>query len=211
MIYSGHATIKHISLFQALPTVTGQVLEAVAAGFADLIFVYRHPLDSLLSNWIWWRAYIRHNTFLAAISRDYKNTDNLCADLEENFVEFKAFAEGDPDFFAALADRIGPVFGAGSRRFLSFSEFVEETFLFLQSDTLPLRLEDFMIDPYKEFSKIAEVMSVELNLTRLHLAPPRTKPYRYLAIKEKVPRFKNYINGLDAETKRQIEKIGYAL
>jgi hypothetical protein len=66
-----------------------------------------------------------------------------------------------------------------------------------------------MIDPLKEFSKIVEVMSVDLDLSRLRVAPPTTKPYRYLAVKEKVPRFRNFINELDAETKRRIEEIGY--
>jgi hypothetical protein len=75
------------------------------------------------------------------------------------FSEFKAFAEGDPDFFA----------GAPGPRFLSFPEFVEETELHLQSATLTLRLEDFMIDPFKEFSKIVEVMSVDLDLSRLYV------------------------------------------
>jgi hypothetical protein len=66
-----------------------------------------------------------------------------------------------------------------------------------------------MIDPFKEFSKIVEVMSVDLDLSRLHVVPPKAKPYRYLAVKEKVPQFRNFINELDAETKRRIEKIGY--
>ncbi len=199
MIYSGHATIRHVSRAQALPAVTSRVLEAVRSGFADLIFIYRHPLDSLLTNWVWWRTYIRHNIMVSGISQVYKNTDDLYADLERNFIEFKAFAEGDPDFFTALP---GP-------RFLSFPEFVEETELYLQSATLTLRLEDFMIDPLKEFSKIARVMSVDLDLSRLCVAPPRSRPYGYLAAKEKVPRFRSFINDLHAETKRRIEKIGY--
>ena len=66
-----------------------------------------------------------------------------------------------------------------------------------------------MLDPLKEFSKIVEVMSVDLDLSRLRVALPSAKPYRYLAIKEKVPRFRNFINGLNAETKGRIEKIGY--
>jgi hypothetical protein len=119
--------------------------------------------------------------------------------LEHNFSEFKAFAEGDPDFFASMR---GP-------RFLSFPEFVEETELFLQSATLTLRLEDFMIDPFKEFSKIVEVMSVDLDLTPLRVELPRTKSYGYLAVKEKVPRFGDFIDSLDAETKRRIANIGY--
>ena len=147
----------------------------------------------MLSNWIWWRTYIRDNIGNATISRLHKNTDDLCADLEQNFLEFKAFAEGDLDFFADFFAAVpGP-------RFLSLPEFVEETELYLQSATLALRLEDFMIDPLKEFSKIVEVMSVDLDLSRLRLTTPKSKPYGYLAVKEKVPRFRNFINELDAE------------
>ena len=76
-------------------------MEAVRSGFADLIFVYRHPLDSLLTNWVWWRTVHSREQVDSGISQVYKNTDDLCADLEQNFLEFKAFAEGDPDFFAA--------------------------------------------------------------------------------------------------------------
>ena len=201
LIYSGHATIRHVSRFQVLPAVTSRILEAVRSGFADLIFVYRHPLDSLLTNWIWWRTCVREDKLISGISQVYTNTDDLSADLERNFLDFKAFAEGDPDFFARVP---GP-------RFLSFPEFVEETELHFQSATLALRLEDFMIDPSREFSKIAEVMSVDLDLSRLRLAPPRTESYRYLAVKEKVPRFRNFINELNEETKRRIETIGYQL
>ncbi len=199
MIYSGHATIKYVSRDQYLPAETSRIFEAVRSGFADLIFIYRHPLDSLLTNWIWWQTYIRDNIQIEGISQAYKNTSDLCADLEQNFLEFKAFAEGDPGFWAAVP---GP-------RFLSLSEFVEETALYLQCATLTLRLEDFMIDPLKEFLKIIEVMSLDLDLTRLRLAPPKTKPYRYLVVKEKVPRFRNFINELNVETKKRIEKMGY--
>ncbi|HXX14998.1 MAG TPA: hypothetical protein VEJ47_08865 [Candidatus Eremiobacteraceae bacterium] len=198
MIYSGHATIKYASRGLALPTVTSSILQAVRSGFADLIFINRHPLDSLLTNWFWWRRYVRDGRGVF-ISEWYKNRSDLCVDLEQNFSEFEAFAEGDPNFFAALP---GP-------RFLSFGEFVEESELFLESATLALRLEDFMIDPLREFSKIAKVMSVDGDLTRLRIPPPKTKAYGYLPVEEKVPRFRDFINGLNAETKRRIEKMGY--
>jgi hypothetical protein len=202
MIYSGHATIKHVSsLLQYPPVITGRIVESVGLGFADLIFVHRHPVDSLLTNWIWWRTYIREHRMIDGISQVYENTGDLCVDLEQNFLEFEAFAKGDLDFYAGVP---GP-------RFLSFPEFVEETELHLQSATLAVRLEDCMIDPVKEFSKIAEVMSVDLDLSRLCVAPPRTKPYGYLAVKDKVPRFRDFFDGLNAETKSRIEKIGYAV
>jgi hypothetical protein len=199
MIYSGHATMKHVSRAQELPAVMSRILDAVRSGFANSIFVYRHPLDSLLTNWIWWRTCIRENRLISGISQVYKNADDLCADLDRNYFDFKAFAEGDPDFFAGVP---GP-------RFLSFLEFVEETELHFQAATLTLRLEDFMIDPLKEFSKIVEAMSVDLDLSRLCLAAPKAKPYGYLAVKGRVPRFRNFIDGLNAETKRRIERIGY--
>jgi hypothetical protein len=199
MIYSGHATVRHDSRLQYPPVVTSRIIQAARSGFADLIFVYRHPLDSLLTNWVWWRAYIRDNRAISGISQMYKNPDDLCADLERNFFEFESFAEGDPDFFA----------GSPGPPFLSFPEFVEETGLHLQSATLALRLEDFMIDPCREFSRIVETMSLDLDLSQVSAAPPRTRPYGYLAVKDKVPRFKSFIDGLDAETKTRIEKIGY--
>jgi hypothetical protein len=202
MIYSGHATMKHISLGQAPPALMNEILNAVKSEFADLIFVYRHPLDALLSNWIWWRG-IRNNNRIGdyAISQAYKNIDDLCADLDRNFCDFKAFAGGDPEFW--------PGAWTHGSRFLSFVEFVEETELHLRSATLALRLEDFMIDSLNGLSKIVNLMSVDLDSNGLHVAPPRTKPYRYLAVKGKVPRFKTFIEGLDAETEQRIKKIGY--
>ena len=199
MIYSGHATMRHLSRAQEPPAVMSRILEAVGSGFADLIFVYRHPLDSLLTNWIWWRTYLRDNRVISGIAQIYKNTKDLCADVEENFPDFEAFAKADPDCFAGVP---GP-------RFLSFEEFVEETELHLQTATLALRLEDFTIDPSREFCRIAEVMSVVPDWSRLSIAPPRTRPYRHLAVKEEVPRFRAFIEGLSAETQRRIDNMGY--
>jgi hypothetical protein len=177
----------------------GRISEAIGWGFADSIFIYRHPLDSLLTNWIWWQTYLRDDTLISGISQVYKNPDDLCTDLRHNFLDFQAFAEGDPDYFA----------GSPGPRFLSFQEFVEETELHLQSATLALRLEDFMADPAREFAKIVEVMSVDLDLSQSFLTLPRTKSYRYLTVRDKVPEFRDFIDALDAETKRRIEKIGY--
>ena len=53
--------------------------------------------------------------------------------------------------------------------------------------------------------------SADVDVSRLRLELPRTRPYRYLAVKEKVPQFRNLIDELDAETKRRIEQIGYTV
>jgi hypothetical protein len=201
MIYCGHAAIRHLSLGLALPLVTSRLLEGMRLGFADLIFVYRHPLDSLLTNWVFWRTMFRDNRLAFSISHVYKSTDEFCADLEQNFQDFNSFAERRPVPWAFWR----------AQQFLSFSEFVEETELFLEAATLSLRLEDFMIDPLKEFSKLAEVMSVKLDPSRLHIAAPRSKPYGFLAVKQQVPQFSDFIDGLDVPTRRRIEKMGYHL
>jgi len=41
------------------------------------------------------------------------------------------------------------------------------------------------------------------------VAPPRSKPYGYLAVQEKLPIFKRFIDDLNSETRRGIERIGY--
>jgi len=201
MICSGHITMKYLSRDQTPPAIMARIVEAVKARFADSIFVYRHPLDSLLTNWIYWRTYVRDNRTVCGITDVYQSSDDLLADLDRNFFEFKAFADGDPDFYLGLP---GP-------RFLSFPEFVEETALHCQVASLTLRLEDFMSDPANEFSKVTDLMSVDLDLRQRRILPPRSKPYRFLSAKEQVPRFKRFIDGMNIETKRRIERLGYSL
>lgn len=212
MIYSGHATVKYKSCGQAPPLVTSRIFKVVKSGLADSIFIYRHPLDSLLSNWVWWRTFIRENRYDGDITSMYKSIDDFCVDLDRNFVEFKAFAEGDPQFFAGAPSHLRfPCYHTKRQRhrFLSFSEFVEETELHLRSNSLALRLEDFMIDPLKGFSEMTKLMSIDLDLSGLSVPPPRTKLYRHLAIKGEVAQFKNFVDNLNSETKRRIDSIGY--
>jgi hypothetical protein len=184
---------------QEPPEVTRRIFEAVRARTADVIFVNRHPLDSLLTNWVWWRIYLRRNFMSFGITGNFESTGDFCVELERNFPEFKAFAEGDPSFF-----RDSP-----GLPFLSFRQYVEETELYLQSVAHEIRLEDCFIDPLNELARIARVMSVDLDLSRAQVRPPRTKPYRHLEVREKVPPFRDFIDGLDAETRRLIEKTGY--
>jgi hypothetical protein len=200
MIYTGHATLKYASRGQRLPTVSRRILEARRAGFADLIFVYRHPLDSLLTNWLWWRTYLREKRIIGSISEIYKTMDELYAGLEEDFQGFKAFAEGDPSFFAAAP---GPPF-------LSFSQFVEETSLYIQASTLAVRLEDFADNPRREFLRIIELLSGSVECDLRNVSAPKAKPYKHRAVQENVPKFREFTSAIDPQTKRRIEEMGYS-
>jgi len=193
--------MKHLCRLQEPPAVMSSILQAVRSQFANAIFIYRHPLDSLLTNWVWWRSFLHDNRAISGISEVYPAVDDLCAELERNFADFQSLAQGDPEFFAAAP---GP-------RFLSFAEFVEETELHLQCAPLALRLEDFMADPLQEFSKVAELISLDLNGNGSRIGPPRSKPYGYLAVREKVPRFRSFIDGLDAETRGRMARMGYSI
>jgi hypothetical protein len=201
MIYTGHATIKYPSRGQRLPDVTSRIFNAVYLGFADVIFVYRHPLDALLTNWVWWETYLREKRIIGSIWDIYGTVDDLCAGLELNFQRFRAFAEGDPSFFSSAP---GPPF-------LSLSQFVEETDLYVQSSTLAVRLEDFTDNPRKEFLRMVDALSVPVDLETLNVPVPRAKPYGYRTIREKVPRFREFVSELDLQTKQRIGRIGYSL
>ncbi len=199
MIYSGHVTMKHVSRAQESPAVMGRILQAIEAEFADSVFLYRHPLDSLLTNWIWWRTFLRSNRAISGISQLYRNNEDFCAHLEEHLAEFRAFAAGDPDCF-------GPQPGP---RFLSFAEFVEETELHLGHATLALRLEDFAIDARKEFGKIAGILSIDGDWECRSFAEPKSKPFRHQVVQQNSAGFRKFVHDLDAETRRRIERIGY--
>lgn len=201
MIYTGHATLKYASRGQRLPAVSRRIVEAMEAGFADLVFVYRHPLDSLLTNWLWWRTYLREKRIIGSIWEIYKDMDELSAGLEEDFQGFKAFAEGDPTFFAVAP---GPPF-------LSFSEFVEETSLYVQASKLAVRLEDFADNPRKEFLRIVELFYGSVNCDLMSVFPPKAKPYGYRAVQENVPKFRDFISRIDSQTRRRMEEMGYPL
>lgn len=200
MIYTGHATLKYPCCWQSLPEETRRILECVKSGLADLIFVYRHPLDSLLTNWVCWRTWLHHKRWVAGIHSAYKAREQFCADLDGNFREFLAFAEGVSEFFSGMP-----------YSFLSLAQYVEETELHLSSATLALSLEAFAIDAHKEFSKLAEVMSAQPDLLPVRLMPPRSKPFGYRLVRESVPRFRAFIESIDAATRARIERIGYTI
>jgi hypothetical protein len=50
-----------------------------------------------------------------------------------------------------------------------------------------------------------------VDLNCLRIIPPKTKAYGYLAVKDKLPQFRDFINELHAETKKRIERIGYSV
>ena len=54
-------------------------------------------------------------------------------------------------------------------------------------------------------------MSAPVDLSRLRETSLMTRVYGYLTVRERVPRFRDFIHGLDELTKSRIAKIGYDL
>ena len=204
MIYCGHMTLKHVATGLNPPELASRIVESVRSGAGRMIFIYRHPLDSLLTNWVWWRSNLRagatgpeHGAF---ISSSFKSLDGLCEIVEREWASFEAFAMGDPVFFADVPGAC----------FLSFAEFVEESVLLFEQATLRLPFEAFVTNPYAAFVKVVDVISPEMRLScSLHIGRPQSKPGTHLVVMKQVPRFREFVNSISPETKRLMSKLGY--
>lgn len=152
-IYAGRKTMKYTSRDQRPPSITSRILKAVQSGSADFIFAYRHPLDSLLTNRVWWRTYIREKRMSGSFRNCIKNTDDLCAVLEQNFPECGALRKVTLGFGSTHVGR-------------------------------------YRID-------------------RLRIPPPRTQPFHYWAVQQKVGPFKAFVDGLSPKTKKLIARIDF--
>ena len=204
MIYSGHMTLRHLATEVNPPQFANRIVASVRSGAGKMIFIYRHPLDSLLTNWVWWRSYVRATAggpeLGGFISNSFRSPDELCETVEREWASFEAFAMGDPAFFADLP-------GA---RFLSFAEFVEESVLLFEQATLRLPFEAFMTNPYAAFLKVIDVISPEMRLSyTMHIRRPRSQPGTHLLVMKNVPRFNEFVSSISPETKRLMLKLGY--
>ena len=204
MIYSGHMTLKYVSTGFNPPEFGNRIVASVRSGAGKMIFIYRHPLDSLLTNWVWWRSHVRAGAggpeHGAVISNSFRSLAALCETVEREWSSFEAFAMGDPAFFAALP-------GA---RFLSFSEYVEESVALFEQATLRLPLESFTTNPYAAFLKVIDVISPGMRPScTMYIRRPESKPGTHLVVMKNVPRFNEFVNGINPETKRLMLKLGY--
>ena len=115
---------------QAVPAVTSVILEGGRdRGCCRLDFhLLGIPWIQLLTNWVWWRTYMRDRRMISGISSVYGSEWRSMCRFERNLSELEAFAGGGPRFLPACP----------GTPFLSFQEFVGDR-LFIRSATLSLR------------------------------------------------------------------------
>jgi len=199
MIYSGRMTLKYPSSEQNSPDVGNRIVQLVSSGTARLIFIYRHPLDSLLANWVWWRSFLFRRDRGVSISSSFQSLQQLSEFVDREWGSLEAFALGDASFY-----------GSSGYRFLSLSEFVEESVLLFERATLNVRFEELAVNPYRAFVRLADVISPEMHVRpSLHIQRPNAKPGAYSFVMKTVPRFEAFVNRLSPETKLLMMKLGY--
>jgi hypothetical protein len=206
VILSGHVTSMYEGAFCDRPDYGRVLLERAAAGLINLVFVYRHPLDSLLSNWVWFRKFLRQEKPASGIAASYKTEADLHRDLSENFDEFCLFCEGSKDFARVATGT------SRDWRFLSLLEFIHETEVFLSSANVhAFRFEDFQIDAATQFKRFASILAPDLPPKLDQLPAPQAASSRYLSARENVSAFRAKIDSLPTHITKRIVALGYSV
>lgn len=206
VIWSGHTTVQKPVVAGHAGSDYGQsILDLGRNGLANIVFLYRHPLDSAISNWVWWRTLLEQKRYIMGIGERYKTDDELFADLRANFYEFALFCTGSIDFMK--------LYGAPYPPFFSLTDFVSETAYFLNCDFVhKFRFEDFLADPRAQFSRFMNIVDPSAQLSLEDLAEPKAaKKSKYVLAMEQVSEFKQLMDTLPRQLRADIRKMGYDL
>ena len=208
VIFTGHTTAIYEGHYKSS---FGRALLDLAAGhLINLIFLYRHPLNSFVSQWAF-----QHNLSLGkmpafGISDLYESIEDFYRDLNDNIYEFSLFCGGSKDFIRITQ---GPaVRTAGGTAGLSLLEFIHETEAFISNPNVHcFRFEDFVRGPAAEFKRFISIVAPDLTPKFDNVPLPRAVSSRYQSAKENVSSFRALISSLPTEITKRIEAMGYSM
>lgn len=204
LIQTYHATTLHVVAGCMPPDFGNAIVDLAESRLANLIVVIRHPLDALISNWIWWREFSERKLLIRGIIEIEKDGKNFCEILNQNFDDFVLFATSAVDFVLAHP-------GMG-HQFLSFEEFLDETLAYIRSPNVHIfRLEDFLVDLRGQHRRLLEIVAPDYCESYATPPLPLVTSSRYKAALENVPRFKHWLDSLPAVVLKKIKEIGYVL
>ena len=120
-------------------------------GYHQVIFMLRHPLDTLFSNFFWWHHCLSiKNSHSLGISSLYRNLDDFIEFLEINIQDFENFI---------YTGEITPG-NNGFGKFLTFSEFLIETINWMQLNNVHVfKFEDFLVDYDAQIERLEYIFS----------------------------------------------------
>jgi hypothetical protein len=207
LICSGHATLKHSSSFQMEPYETAKrLISPLRQGHHNILFILRHPFDSLFSNWAWWRRYcesrVPHKDALIGV---FGGNDGIAEDIRFHRDAFAAF----------LTEGKVPVFDSQpcpEDRFLSLEAMLEESMLWLEiQEVTTLHFEQLHQDLGLVTQKIRQIIFPS-GASEFSMKVPNSKPYNFRTIFQEHPDIKLLVKSFCS--KDIIEKIrilGYSI
>jgi hypothetical protein len=207
VICSGHATLKHESSFQMAPDQTGELLlRPLSDEFHCILFVKRHPVDSLFSNWAWWRRFcdtgIPHN---GAVKEVFGGNRGLIEDIRSNLPAFLKFmAEG------IVPSR--PNDPAEGNRFLSFEQMLDESLAWMEVPAVvSIRFEEI----HEHLDTVSDTITNLLSRRpwgSLVLELPVSTAFNYRQIFRDHPDIQSLVcAGIGRESSDKLLRMGYYL
>jgi hypothetical protein len=207
-IFSGHTNLIYEGgVFLEHPASFGRaLLDRAAARLINLIFIYRHPLESLLTNWVWFRHFHQFKKMTSGIEDVYKSKEDFHRDLNDNIYEFSLFCGGSKDFGRITAGK------EVTLTFLSLLEFIDETEAFIGNPNVHcFRFEEFGSNAVGEVTRLISIMAPDLTPKFDNVTVPRSLPGRYESSKENSPSFRALMKTLPTEIAKRIIAMGYSV
>lgn len=169
IIWSGHTTIIHDQIAGHEPAALGRsILKLAEEGQAEIIFIHRHPLDSLLTNWTWWREFLAKKKMISGIVAKYPNNEEFFKDVASNFHELTLFADGSRDFMRLYSEE--------QTNFFSLHQFIVETAAFVNHKHVhSFRFEDFISEPNEQFSRLLKIIDPIATPANIDVPRPRAE------------------------------------
>ncbi|OAH08972.1 hypothetical protein pfor_3c0292 [Rhodobacteraceae bacterium SB2] len=218
VICSGHATLKNPSSFQMAPDQTHELLLCpLHDGFHSILFITRHPVDALFSNWAWWRRFcdtgMPHN---GAVKQVFGNNRGLIEDIQSNKTAFLKFmAEGRVPWPQSYSSsKIGSIFRdykkSGCDKFLSFEQMLDESLAWMDiPGVVSLKFEDI----HEHLETVSD--TITNLLTRrpwgsLTLELPLSTAFNYRQIFEDYPEIQSLVcSEISVEGYDKLLQMGY--
>jgi hypothetical protein len=175
-------------------------------GFHCILFVTRHPVDSLFSNWAWWRRFcdtgIQHQ---GGVKEVFGGNRGLIEDIRSNLPAFLKFmAEGRvPSLPNDLAE---------GNRFLSFEQMLDESLAWMGvPGVVPISFEEI----HKHLDTLSK--TITNLLTRrpwgsLIFELPASSAFNYRQIFKDYPDIQSLVcAGIGRESSDKLARMGYCL
>lgn len=175
------------------PTHTEKVLESYKKREINIIMIYRHPLDSLITNFVWFFDF----SYRRVVTNRFDSIEELRAFLHANLSAFKVFVENGKTPSGVI--------------WVRFKDFLDELIYFRGKIDCQFRYENFFDDKHQELERFyCSLGANKQELSFSKIALPRSHPFRYRAlIGGRSDRLAHYLLDIEAYFGGELGSLGY--